>query len=143
VGKYPLPHTLPIAKRTLQLLPHLHTLYSSFQPGPELSINSVFAIENIVENVGRLCGAFPVLAEDALAILLDMASASSNFFFSCCYIFPTHICIGSREEFVQIQLATKALKSVVGLSNAACSESTQSLGARLSPTLTRSVQPTT
>lgn len=78
VEKYPLPHTLPIAKRTLQLLPHLHTLYSSYQPSRDSSeIDSGVAISNIVENVGRICGAFPVLAEDAVAILLDMAEASS------------------------------------------------------------------
>ena len=85
VEKYPLPHTLSIARRTLQLLPHLHTLYSSFQPSRELEVSGgggggggdAVAIENIAENVGRICTAFPVLAEDAVAILLDMASASS------------------------------------------------------------------
>ncbi len=90
VEKYPLPHTLNIAKQTLQLLNYLHTQQSQGE-GAKNTKATEDTIENIAENIGRICGAFPMLSEDALTMLLEMASVTSmqfiiflDFHLFCC-----------------------------------------------------------
>lgn len=70
----------------------------------------------IMTLIGRISSAFPVLAEDALSRLVDLADSSSRFLYISSNLNDVYLfLIDAKEEQLQIQLAAKALSSVVSL----------------------------